>query len=89
MILFKTIQFSFEEKEYEIRVYYSDVLINVVAFYNNYPANGFRHQIKVSKKVSMNELLEKDVINELVEMSKKDIMERRWERLLKNNCKVS
>lgn len=81
MILFKTFQFSFEEKEYEIRVYYNDELINVVAFYNNYPANGFRHQIKVSKKLSVNALLEKDVINEFVEISKKDILERRWERL--------
>lgn len=81
MILYKKIPFSFEEKEYEIRVYYDDELINVVAFHNNYPANGFRHQIKVSKKLSMNELLEKDVINELVEMSQRDISERRWERL--------
>jgi hypothetical protein len=81
MILFKKIPFSFEEKEYEIRVYYNDKLINVVAFCNNYPANGFRHQIKVSKKLSVNEMLEKDVINELVEISKKDILERRWERL--------
>lgn len=81
MKLFRTIQFSFEEKEYETRVYYSDILINVVAFYNNYPANGLRHQIKVSKKLSVNELLEKDVINELVEISQKDILERRWERL--------
>jgi hypothetical protein len=29
----------------------------------------------------MNELLEKDVINELVEISQKDILERRWGRL--------
>ena len=81
MELFDTFPFSFEEKEYEIRVYYSDNLINVVAFHNNHPANGFRHQIQVSKKISVNELLKKDVINELVEISKKDILEKRWERL--------
>jgi len=81
MKLFKTIKFSFEEKEYEIRIYYSDILINVVAFYNKYPANGFRHQIKISKKLSVNKLLEKDVINGIVEISKNDILERRWEQL--------
>jgi hypothetical protein len=81
MILFKKIPFSFEEKEYEIRVYYDDKLINIVAFHNNYLANGFRHQIMISKKLSMNELLEKDVINELVEISQRDISEKRWERL--------
>ena len=82
MELFATFPFTLEEKLYEIRVYYSDKLINVVAFHNNHPANGFRHQIQVSQKTSVNELLEKEVINELVEISKKDISEKRWERLI-------
>lgn len=80
MTIFKTIPFPYENKKYEIRVYYNDTLINVVAFCDNYPANGFRHQIKVSKNLSVNKLLENEVINELVEISKKDIIERRWER---------
>ena len=82
MKLFKTIKYVFEGKGYEIRVFYNDILINVVAFSKNHPANGFRHQIKVSKEVSVNELFENDVINELIEISKKDIAERRWERLI-------
>jgi hypothetical protein len=82
MELFTNFPFSYEEKEYEIRVYCTDRLINVVAFHNNHPANGFRHQIQVPKKISVNELLEKEVINELVDISKKDISEKRWERLI-------
>jgi hypothetical protein len=82
MNLFKKVPFTFEEKAYDIKVFYSDTLITVVAFHNNYPANSFRHQITVSKKVSVRELLEKDVIDEIIEVSKRDIVERRSERLL-------
>ena len=60
MILFKKIPFTFEEKDYEIRVYYNYAIINVVIFQNNYPANGFRHQIKISKKLSVKEFLEQN-----------------------------
>ncbi len=82
MHLFKKIPFSFEEKNYDIKVFYSDTLITVVAFHSNYPANNFRHQITVSKKIPVRTLLENDVINEVIEVSKRDIVEKRSERLL-------
>ncbi len=82
MHLFKKVPFSFEEKNYDIKVFYSDTLITVVAFHNNYPANSFRHQITVSKKIPVRTLLENDVINEVIEVSKRDIVEKRSERLL-------
>ena len=84
MILFKKIPFTFQEKEYEIRIYYNDILINVVVFHNNYPATGFRHQVEIPKKETMKELLEQDVIDELGEIAKSDIFEKRWERLLRS-----
>ncbi len=84
MILLKNIPFTFEEKNYEIKVLYNDTLINVVAFHNNYPANGFRHHIKVPGDFSVQEIVQQDVINELVEIAKTDICERRWERLLES-----
>ena len=82
MILFKKNPISFENKDYEIRVLYDDKLINVVAFLNNHPANGFRYQIKVSKYFDVKKMLETDTVNELVEKSKNDIIEKRWEKLL-------
>jgi hypothetical protein len=81
MILYKKVPFSFEEKNYEIRVFYDDKTINIVAFRNNYPANGFRHQIKISKSIAIEEILKQKVINELIEICKKDISEKRWEQL--------
>lgn len=85
MIFYKKVPFSFEEKNYEIRVFYDDKTINIVAFRNNYPANGFRHQIKISKSIAIEEILKQKVIDELIEICKKDISEKRWERLLTIN----
>ncbi|GAI75527.1 unnamed protein product [marine sediment metagenome] len=81
MILYKKVPFSFEEKNYEIKVFYDDKIINIVAFRNNYPANGFRHQIKTSKNLPVEKILKQKVIDELIEICKKDISEKRWERL--------
>ena len=82
MNLFKKVPFAFEEKHYDIKVFYSDTVITVVAFHNNYPANSFRHQITVSKKIPVTTLLENKVIDEIIEVSKRDIVEGRSERLL-------
>ncbi len=81
MILYKKVSFSFEEKDYDIKVFYDDKTINIVAFRNNYPANGLRHQIKISKSIPIEEILKQKVIDELIEICKKDISEKRWERL--------
>ncbi|GAI25730.1 unnamed protein product, partial [marine sediment metagenome] len=78
MILYKKVPFSFEEKNYEIKVFYDDKIINIVAFRNNYPANGFRHQIKTSKNLPVEKILKQKVIDELIEICKKDISEKRW-----------
>lgn len=83
MKLFKKIPMRFEEKGYEIRVLYDDTMINVVAFLNNHPVNGYRHQVKLPKNCNLQGLLEKYPVNELVEISKNDITEKRWEKLSK------
>ena len=83
MILFQRIPMTFEAKDYEIRVLYDDKVINVVAFLNNYPVNGYRYQIKFPKKFDVKRLLKTEAVKELVEMSKNDIIEKRWAKLLK------
>jgi len=81
MVLYKKVPFSFEEKNYEIKVFYDDKIINIVTFKNNYPANGFRHQIKASKNLPVEKILKQKVIDESIEICKKEISEKRWERL--------
>ena len=53
MELFNSIPFAFEEENYDIRIFYDDVTINVVAFLNGYRANGYRYQEKNSKRVKV------------------------------------
>ncbi len=65
MTFYKKVPFSFEEKNYEITVFSDDKNINIVAFLNNYPINGFRHQIKISKTICIEEILKQKVIDEL------------------------
>ena len=81
MIQMKKIPFKFEEKNYEIRILLGENLLNIVAFHNNYPANGFRHQIKVPKNIDPESLSETSVLNEILEISKKEILEKRWEKI--------
>lgn len=80
MKLFKKIPISIEEKDYEIRVLYDDAVINVVAFLDNHPANGYRHQIKLPNKCNVLEVLEQNIAGKLIEMTKNDIIEKRWEK---------
>ena len=74
---------TFEEKDYEIRVLYDDTAINAAVFLNNHPANGYRHQIKIPKRFDIEKILQSDAVKELVDISKNDIIEKSWEKLLK------
>jgi len=85
MILFKKIPFSFEERLYEVRIYYDDKKINLLVFRDNYPVNGFRNQINIPRKSSPESFLENSVIEELVSVARQDILEKRWNRFLKAN----
>jgi len=82
MLLYKKVLYSFAERDYEINVFYDNNTINIVAFKNHYPANGFRHQIKSSKNLVIKEILQQKVIDEFIEICKRDISEKRWERLI-------
>ena len=83
MELFQKIPFTFEGKEYEIRILFEERNINVVPFFNNHPANGFRYQIQIPKGVNIQGVLEQNAANDLVDKAKKDITEKRWEKVWK------
>ena len=81
MKLLKKYPFTFEKNQYEIRVLYGDNTINIVAFNNNHPSNGFRHQIKIMKNSDTEILLKSDVVKGLVEISKNNVVEKTWDNL--------
>ena len=83
MELYKKTPLKWGNENYEIRVLYDDSLINVLAFHNNHPANGFRHQIRLPKNCNVQKMLEKKIVGELVEIAKNEIVENRWGNISK------
>ncbi len=81
MQLYQKIPLIFENKDYEIRLLFDEKTVSVMAFRNNYPANGFRHQIQIPKTWDARSIMKSEVVNELVELTKKDIVEKKWDRL--------
>ena len=85
MNLLKTIPFVFAGEAYEIKIFHAENLINILVFKNHYPTNGFRHQIRIPKTISIKDIVNLEVIDEYIDICKKDISEKRWERLVKIN----
>ena len=83
MELFDCIPFTFEEKDFEIRIYYNDVTINIVAFLSSYPANGYRYQVKIPKGCDVKKVLDEYPVPELIETCKNDIKGKKWDNLQK------
>ena len=78
MELYKKIPFEHDEKSYEIQIHYHENLINIGAFLNNYPANGFRYQIQIPKKVEIQKILDEKHLRIFIDRTKKDIEENLW-----------
>jgi len=82
---FKKIPWQHSGQEYEIRIMYSDRLINILAFKDSYPLNGFRYQVQMAKNSDVKELLRTADFGHIVEVVKDDVMKDRWNKLLKKH----
>ncbi|MFC1490919.1 hypothetical protein ACFL6K_06885 [Candidatus Latescibacterota bacterium] len=82
MKLLKTIPFDFENKKFEIRILFGDNTLNIAAFRNNYPANGFRRQIKLTKNSTPEKALESKMVTDIIDWAKNDLFENRWDTFL-------
>ena len=78
MILHKKIPWEYEETKYEIRIYYDKNIISIIAFKENHPANGFRYHVQIPKTMAIEKILNSDIYSQLIEYSKKDIIDKRW-----------
>lgn len=81
MELFKTVAFDYEGESYDIRIMYNELVINVLAFKNGYPANGYRYQVKTPNDSDSKIILENWGVPELVEKCKDDITSSNWESM--------
>ncbi len=82
MELHKNISWEHAGNEYQIRIMFDANLINVVAFTNNYPANGFRYQVLLPKSSNVQNILSSGNFSNLIDNAKEDIKNNRWENLL-------
>ncbi|NQT61869.1 MAG: hypothetical protein HQ556_02825 [Candidatus Marinimicrobia bacterium] len=83
MELFQKKPLTIDDINYEIRILYNESTINVVAFLNDYPANGYRHQIQIPRNCNIQAILRSNVVGGLVEISQNDIIEKKAEILSK------
>jgi len=82
MKLLRAIPFAADNKDYDVRIYQDSKLINFLVFRNNYPANGIRHQIKLSKDTDIEKLLNSDFINYFVDLVKREITDNIWQQVI-------
>ena len=81
MELLQTIPFIFEGKSCEIRVLNDRAVINVVAFADHHPVNGFRYHIQLPKHAAPERIIGTGALERLIEAAKSDIIEERWKSL--------
>ena len=82
MEIFKKIPWHHEGKDYELRIMFKTDMINVAAFLNNYPVNGFRYQIILPKQINVEHVLKEENFISLIENAKADIQAKRWEKIV-------
>ena len=83
MRLYRKIPVIFEEEDYEIRILYEEKLVNVVAFRNNHPANGYRYQLQLPQDCDVEKFLLNYPVQELVDACSENIRNNRWETVSK------
>ena len=83
MQLIKKVPLTYQNKNYEIRLLFEDNMINAVVFHDNRPANGYRHRVLLPKNCNVNKMLATEIVDELIEISKADVIEGRGDELTK------
>ncbi|MBC8465891.1 hypothetical protein H8D57_02595 [bacterium] len=83
MEYFKSIPYLLDGEDFDIRIFYETTTINVVAFLNGYPANGYRYQVQIPKGCNAKKVLGNYPVPELIETCKNDIKEKKWAKLQK------
>lgn len=83
MQLLKKVPLTYQNKDYEIRLLFEDNMINSVVFHDNRPANGYRHRVLLPKNCNVKKILATEIVDELIEISKADVIEGRGDKLTK------
>ncbi len=88
MKLNHTIPFEFEGKSYEIRIYSKGWKFNIRAYLDDRPANGYSYTVDLPTSFDIKNIMNIDAIQELVKLAKKDIENKKWEKLVNQYLKT-
>ena len=83
MELYKVTPVEFEGKKFEVKVLHGGNVINVVAFLNHYPADGYRHQLVLPKNCDVVKMLDSEAVSDLLDLTIAEIKEGKVEKLTK------
>ena len=75
-------KFTAGGKDYEIQVQCTGRELDVRAFHNGQPANGYSYHVTLETAHDLSVLAGQDAVKELIAIAKNDVMEQRYERLI-------
>jgi len=82
MIGTEIVPFSFEGKDYEIRIVSDGATIRIRAFLNGKPANGYAYEINTITLFDLKRQIGFDGVKDLIQSAKEDVEQKKWERYL-------
>ncbi len=74
--------FTAHGKNYEIHIQLTGQELEVRAYGNGQPANGYSYHITLETKHELSVLAGQDAVKELIAVAKNDVIEQRYEKLL-------
>jgi hypothetical protein len=78
----RKIPFTFEGKDYEIRVISDGSTTYIRAFLGNRPANGYTYQVAMPVAFDFHRTFNVSAVQHLIDTAKQDVIEKNWERVL-------
>ena len=82
MSAYQVTPFQHDGKEYEIRVNSDGLAVQIRAFLDGVPANGYIYQVNLTTAFDLKKIIGMDAIKDLIDMAKEDVKQKRWERFL-------
>lgn len=83
MQTFQTVLFEHKGKKYEIRVTTDGATLYCRAFRDGKPANGYSYRVDIMTSHDLTMLRGMDALSEITAHAKEDVVQERWEKLLK------
>lgn len=85
---FEVERFSFEGKNYEIRIRSDGTKVYIRVFCEGEPANGFGYEVDTMTSFSLKRRMGFDSVKYLIHAAKEDVEQKRWEKHLEAVEKV-